>query len=109
MKFLCNKYQTDNVIRSYGEGPWQLVGESGIAFGDARAQLAAMDILLYQDLIEAVGLRGIKLAGVKHISPYTKIRPSYKGLQSGRHDWPKIVSAMAEGITQGIIKGFTQK
>lgn len=109
MKFLCKNYEIDNVLKSHGKGPLQLVGKSGIDFGDARAQLAAMDMLLGQDLIEAVDLRGIKQKGVKHISSYTKIRPSYKGLQSRRQDWTEIVSAMAEGGMKGIIKGFTQK
>jgi len=109
MKFLCKKYATDDVLKSHGEGAWQLVEESGIDFGDAGAQLAAMDILLRQDLIEAVDRYGIKREGVKHVGPFTKIRPSYQGLQSKRQDWPKIVSAVAEGVTKGIIKGFTQK
>jgi hypothetical protein len=60
-----------------------------------------MDILLHRDLIETMGLQGIK-----HIGPFTKIRPSYQGLQSRQQDWPKIVSAMAEGITEGVIKGL---
>jgi len=68
---------------------------------NAGAQLAAMDILLHRDLIETVGLQGIK-----HIWPFTKIRLSYQGLQSRQQDWPKIVSAMAEGITEGVIKGL---
>lgn len=54
MKFIRDKYEADDTFRSYGEGPWQLISESGIDFGDARAQLAAMDILLHQGLIEAV-------------------------------------------------------
>ena len=109
MKLLCKKYETDNILKSYGEGPWQLIRESGIDFGNAGAQLAAMDILLHQNLIEVVGLQGIKREGAKHIGPFTKIRPSYQGLQSRQQDWPKIVSAVAEGVTKGIIKGFTQK
>jgi len=109
MKFLCKKYETDDILRSYGEGPWQLTEESGVDFGDARAQLAAMDILLHQDLIEGVDLQGTKREGAKRIWPSTKIRPSYKGLQGKQQDWPKIVSAVAEGVTKGIIKGFTQK
>ena len=109
MNFLCKKYETDDVLRSYGQGPWQMVEESGIDFGDARAQLAAMNIILHQGLIEAVDLQGIKREGARHIQSYTKIRPSYKGLQSRQQDWPKIVSAITEGITKGIIKGFTQK
>ena len=109
MKFLCKKYETDNILKSYGKGPWQLIRESGIDFGNASAQLAAMDILLHQDLIEAVDLQGIKREGIKHIGPSPKIRPSYQGLKSRQQDWPEIISAVAEGITKGIIKGFTQK
>lgn len=82
MKFRCKKYDTDNILRSDGKFPWQLVEESGMDFGDARAQLAAMDILLHQNLIEAVDLQGIKREGVKHIWPFTKIRPSYQWLKS---------------------------
>ena len=108
-KFLCKKYETDDIFRSYGKGPWQLVREYGIDFGNARGQLAAMDILLHQDLIEAVDLQGIKWEGVKRIWPSTKIRPSYRGLQSRQQGWSEVVSAVAEGVTKGIIKGFTQK
>jgi len=109
MKFLCKKYETDDTFRAYGEYPWTLINESGIDFGDARAQLAAMNIILHQGLIEAVDLQGIKVEGAKRIQSSTKIRPSYKGLQSRQHDWPEIISAVTEGITKGIIKGFTQK
>ena len=108
IKFLCKKYETDNILKSYGGFPWSLISESGIDFGDAKAQLAAVDMLLHQGLIEAVDLQGTRREGVKRIRPSTKIRPSYQGLQDRQQDWPKIVSAVAEGVTKGIIRGFTK-
>jgi len=100
MKFIRDKYEASDTFRSYGEGPWQLIDESGIDFGDARAQLAAMDILLRQDLIEAVNRKS-----PKHITSYTRIRPSLQGLNAtreGRDYWLKVISAVAEGITKGL-------
>ena len=104
MKFICDKYEANDTFRSYGEGPWQLIRESGIDFGDARAQLAAMDILLHHGLIEAVNRKS-----PKHITSFTRIRPSLQGLKAtreGRQYWLKIASALAEGITEGVIKGL---
>ncbi len=103
MKFIRDKYEASHTFRSYGEGPWQLINESGIDFGDARAQLAAMDILLHQGLIEAVNRKR-----TKHIMSYTRIRPSLQGLKGRQQDWLKIVSAVTEGITEGVIKGLTK-
>ena len=101
MKFICQKYEVSDTFRSYGEGPWQLINEAGIDFGDGRAQLAAMDVLLHQGLIETVNRKG-----AKHITSYTKIRPTLQGLNARRQDWLKIISAVTEGITKGVIKGF---
>ena len=103
MNFIYDKYEADNTFRSYGEYPWTLIEESSIDFGDARAQLAAMDILLHHGLIEVVNC-----GRPEHIKSYYKIRPSFKALVSARSDqqrvWRDIISAVAEGITRGIIK-----
>lgn len=104
MKFIRDKYETDDTFRAYGEYPWSLIDESDIDFGDAAAQLAAMDILLHQGLIEVVNREN-----PKHIKLYHKIRPSFNALKATRSEqrkvWLDIVSAVAEGVTRGIIKG----
>jgi hypothetical protein len=104
MKFIRDKYKANDAFRAHGEYPWPLIEESGIDFGDGEAQLAAMDILLQQGLIEVVNRKS-----PKHITLYHKIRPSLKALEPApgeqRRVWLDIVSAVAEGITRGIIKG----
>ncbi|HUX48129.1 MAG TPA: hypothetical protein VMV76_02980 [Dehalococcoidia bacterium] len=101
MKFINKKYQKDDVFRSYGQGPWQLVNESGIDFGSARAQLEAMNILLREGLIEVVNFRT-----AKQVASYTKIRPSLKGLNSTKQDWLKVLESITRAITEGAIKGL---
>jgi len=104
MKFIRDKYEADDAFRAHGEYPWSLIEESGTDFGDGQARLAAMDILLRQGLIEVVNRES-----PKHIRLYHKIRPSLKALEATpgeqRRVWLDIVSAIAEGITRGIIKG----
>lgn len=104
VKFIRDKYEADGTFRARGAYPWPLIEECGIDFGDGQAQLAAMDILLHQGLIEVVNRKN-----PKHIRLYHRIRPSLKALEatSGqqRRVWLDIVSAVAEGITRGIIKG----
>lgn len=104
MKFIRDKYENDDTFRAYGEYTWPLVDESGIDFGDAKAQLAAMDILLHQGLIEVVNSNNPRYIRVSH-----RIRPSFKALEATRGEqrriWSDIISAIAEGITRGIIKG----
>jgi len=104
MKFIRDKYEDDDTFRGYGEYPWPLIEESGIDFGDAKAQLAAMDILLYQGLIEAVNSEN-----PRHIKVAHRIRPSFKVLEAThgkqRKVWSDIISAIAESITRGITKG----
>ena len=104
MKFIRDKYEADDTFMTHGECPWPLIDESYIDFGDGQAQLAAMDILLHQGLIEVVNCES-----PKHIRLYDKIRPSLKALEATRGEqrrvWLDIVSAVAEGITRGIIKG----
>jgi hypothetical protein len=103
MKFIHDKYERSDTFRAYGEYPWTLISESGINFGDGNAQLAAMDILLREGLIEVVNS-----GGAKRVRLYYKIRPSIKVLEATPHEerrvWQDIVSAIAEGITRGIIK-----
>jgi hypothetical protein len=79
MKFIFDKYETDDTFMAYGEYPWLLINESDIGFGDAAAQLAAMDILLHQGLIEVVNRKN-----PKHIKVYHRIKPSLPGA-SGRY------------------------
>ena len=104
MEFIRDKYERSDAFRAHGEYPWTLISESGINFGDGQAQLAAMDILLHEGLIEVVNRRS-----PRHIRLYYKIRPSLKVLEATpgeqRRVWQDIVSAVAEGITRGIIKG----
>lgn len=103
VKFIRDKYEADETFRAWGEFPWTLISESGIDFGDSAAQLAAMDILLHQGLIEVVNRRR-----PQHIKSYHKIRPSLKVLEASRGEqrriWLEIVSAFAEGATRAIIK-----
>jgi len=101
MKFICKKYESNDTFRGYGEYSWPLIEESRIDFGDARAQLAAMDILLNQGLIEIVGKKS-----TRSIKITDRIRPTFKGLNTKRQDWSNIISAVTEGITKGIIGGF---
>jgi hypothetical protein len=101
MKFICEKYESNDVFRSYGAYPWPLIEESGINFGDGRAQLSAMEVLLDQGLIEVVENKN-----ARRIQLTDKIRPSFKGLNTKQKDWSNIISAITEGITKGIIKGF---
>jgi len=101
MKFINKKYQDDNVFRSYGQGPWQLVRESGIDFGDARAQLEAMNILLREGLMEVVNFKT-----AKQVTSYTKIRPSLKGLKSTKQDWMKVLETVTKAIAEGVVKGL---
>ncbi len=105
LAFMCNKYITDDVFRQYGEFPWPLMDESGMDFGDGGAQIAAMDLLREYGFIEVVGAgRGRK------ISLTSKVRPSIKGMEFVRDkrksilakEWPKIVSAVTEGIVKGL-------
>jgi len=103
MKFIRDKYETDDTFRAYGEYPWPLISESDVDFGDGAAQLAAMDILLHEGLIEVVNREK-----PRHIKLYDRIRPSFKALRATRSEqrriWLDIVSAVAEGVTRGIIK-----
>jgi len=103
MKFIREKYETNDTFRAHGEYPWPLIDESGIDFGDGYPQLAAMDVLLHQGLIEVVNRKSLK-----YIRLYHKIRPSFKALEATRSEqrriWLDIVSAVTEGITKGIIK-----
>ena len=104
LKCIRRKYEASDTFRAYGEFAWPLIDECGIDLGDGQAQLAAMDILLQQGLIEVVNHKK-----QKHIRLNHKIRPSLKALEatSGeqRKVWQDMVSAVAEGITRGIIKG----
>lgn len=104
MKYIRDKYETDDAFRAYGGYPWALIDESNIDLGDAAAQLAAMDILLRHGLIEVVDREN-----PRHIELYHSIRPSYDTLKATRIEqrkvWQDIVSAIAEGVTRGIIKG----
>lgn len=101
MKFICDKYEADDAFRAYGEFALPLIEESGIDFGDGQAQLAAMDILLHQGLIEVVNPER-----ARHIRLHYKIRPSLKALEGipgeQRSVWQATVSAVLEGITRGI-------
>ncbi|MDD5511109.1 MAG: hypothetical protein PHI12_09920 [Dehalococcoidales bacterium] len=106
MKFMCDKYEKSDVFRQYGEYPWTLMDESGIDFGDGGAQVAAMDVLRQYGFIEIVG----RNRGNKKIGFNTKVRPSIKGMEFVRDKeksalsqvWPKVVTAIAEGITRGL-------
>ncbi|MGA7677247.1 MAG: hypothetical protein WCA51_02595 [Dehalococcoidia bacterium] len=75
MKFIRDKYEANDTFKAHGEFPWPLIEESGIDFGDSRSQLAAMEILLHQGLIEVVNRES-----TKQIRHYYKIRPSLKAL-----------------------------
>ena len=103
MKFINGKYQNDDVFRSYGQGPWQLVRESGIDFGSARARLEAMTILLREGLIEVVNFKT-----AKQVTSYTKIRPSLKGLESTKQDWTKVLETVTKAMAEGVVKGLTK-
>jgi hypothetical protein len=104
MKYIRDKYETDDAFRAYGGYPWPLIAESNIDFGDGAAQLAAMDILLRHGLIEVVDREN-----PKHVELYDSIRPSHHFSGATRIEqrkiWQDIVSAVAEGVTRGIIKG----
>lgn len=105
MLFICEKYERDDDFRQYGDYPWPLIEGSGIEFGDAGAQLAAMDILRKQGLIEVVRpTRSAKIVS------YSRVRPSLKGMELIRdkkkttleREWPKVVSAVTEGLIKGL-------
>jgi hypothetical protein len=104
IKFINKKYEDDGVFRSYGEGPWQLIDESGIDFGDAKEQLSAMDVLLKQGLIEIVNFKKYK-----HVTNFTKIRPTMAGLKNNQQDWLKIFKVLTSAVAEGVTKGLTNK
>jgi len=105
MVFMCDKYERDDVFKQYGEYPWTLIEESGIELGDAGAQLAVMDLLRKHGFIEVVG----RTRGGKIVS-YSKVRPSLEGMMFIRHkrksilerEWPKVISAITEGLIKGL-------
>jgi len=105
MVFMCEKYEREAVFRRNGQGTWQLIRESGIDFGDAGSQLAAMDILRRQGLVEVVR----PTTSVKILSS-SRVRPTLRGFELVRdkkksfvkREWPKVVSAVTEGIIKGL-------
>jgi len=107
MEFVCEKYEKDDAFRAYGEYSWPLIEESGIYFGDAKAQLEAIKALVREGLMETA-----RPGSSMQVRVYTRVRPSLKGLQYVREarksplrrNWLKLVSAVTEGVIRGLKK-----
>jgi hypothetical protein len=113
MEFLYDEYQEDSVFQKHGKYVGVLIrkfeGKSGIEFGISG--VAAMQRLIERGWIETVSVTG-KRVGKTHLNTSSRIIPTIAGFQFVedkrepwiKHQWPKIVTAVTEGITRVIKK-----
>ncbi|MCP4614437.1 MAG: hypothetical protein GY845_37620 [Planctomycetes bacterium] len=100
MKYIQKKYDQNDTFRGRGEYPWPLIRESGVDFGDGKAQLAAMNVLLNNGYLQI-----LRPKGSKRINSSTKIVPNIH-LERGKQDWSAIASAVIAAVTEGAVKAF---
>jgi len=115
MKFIYDEYNKSSTFKTYGEFASVLVGRFRdrlrIELGDAAAQLEAMQRLIERGWIETVSLGG-KRIGRTHLNVVSRIKPTVTGIRFIeekqqpwiKRQWPKMVSALAESIIQGVKK-----
>ena len=81
-KFICKKYESSDAFKINGELLEILIKESKVSFDNAETQLALMDFLMQQGLIEPVNSKDIE-----HITSDTIIRPTIECLNPERQGW----------------------
>ena len=107
LKVFYDRYQKEEIVRQYGLYPWDLTGNSGTDFGDAGAQLAAVDRMRARGWIRILNfprakrvLSGHRIQlteeGISHAEELLK--PAYQ--RHLRDFWVSTV----EGITRGLKK-----
>jgi len=115
MEFIYDEYSKSSTFKTYGEFASVLVGRFKdrlrIELGDGGAQLEAMQRLIEKGWIEAVSVGGNRI-GRTHLTTISRIKPTAVGIRFIeekrqpwiKRQWPKMVSALAEGIIKGVKK-----
>jgi hypothetical protein len=114
MDFIYKEYERSNSFHGHGVYASVIVRQfqrySGISFGDAGAQLSAINHIFMQGWIEIVTVNGSVLKG-EELDGYSRIQPTREGMLhvEERRSLGKVVmkaaSTTAEIIGRGL-KGF---
>jgi hypothetical protein len=115
--FICDEFNNNETFQSRGEHASVLVQRfsrsTGVRFGDANSQKAAINYLLDQGFVEIVSINGIRMGGVFYYS-HSRIKPTLKGIdfikqkRSPGRIVQKIAPTLAE-ITGRFLKGILGK